>query len=225
VQTGDTAIARVAPIFFGCKVSLPLHRKLRRLSYSAGRPPVRTFAPLGQPKHLSWFKNQRIRLLGFLGFLIAHSAHATQDTPTPGLRMSTKDFLRRFEEIIVHILIGMMIIVIFLATVELGWIIIRDILRPPLFMLEIRDLVEIFGFFLLVLIGIELLETIKAYLIENIIHVDIVIEVALIAIARKIIILDLDKYDGVTLVGIAAIIFSITFAFFAIRRRRSPNLG
>jgi uncharacterized membrane protein (DUF373 family) len=139
--------------------------------------------------------------------------------------MSTKEFLRRFEEIIVHILIGMMIIVIFLATIELGWIIIKDILRPPLFMLEITDLVEIFGFFLLVLIGIELLETIKAYLIENIVHVDIVIEVALIAIARKIIILDLDKYDGVTLVGIAAIIFSITFAFFAIRRRRSPNLG
>jgi uncharacterized membrane protein (DUF373 family) len=120
-------------------------------------------------------------------------------------------------------LIGMMIIVIFLATLELGWIIIKDILRPPLFLLEIRDLVEIFGFFLLVLIGIELLETIKAYLIENIVHVDIVIEVALIAIARKIIILDLDQYDGLTLVGIATIIFSVAFAFFTIRRRCNPN--
>jgi uncharacterized membrane protein (DUF373 family) len=142
---------------------------------------------------------------------------------TPGLPMSTKEFLKRFEELIVHALIGMMIIVIFLATLELGWIIIKDILRPPLFLLEIRDLVEIFGFFLLVLIGIELLETIKAYLVENIVHVDIVIEVALIAIARKIIILDLDKYDGLTLVGIATIIFSVAFAFFTIRRRCSPN--
>lgn len=138
--------------------------------------------------------------------------------------MSTKEFLKRFENVIVHALIGMMMIVIFLATLELGWIIIKDILRPPLFLLEIRDLVEIFGFFLLVLIGIELLETIKAYLIGNVVHVDIVIEVALIAIARKIIILDLDKYDGLMLVGIAAIIFSITFAFFANRRRRSSNL-
>jgi uncharacterized membrane protein (DUF373 family) len=37
------------------------------------------------------------------------------------------------------------------------------------------------------LIGIELLETIKAYLLEKVVHVEIVIEVALIAIARKVI--------------------------------------
>ena len=47
---------------------------------------------------------------------------------------------------------------------------------------------EFVGFFLLVLIGIELLETIKAYLLTNVIHVEIVLEVALIAIARKVII-------------------------------------
>lgn len=134
--------------------------------------------------------------------------------------MNIKEILRRFEHFIVEALIWMMIIVIFLATLELGWIILKDIIRPPVMLLEIRDLVEIFGFFLLVLIGIELLETIKAYLLDNVVHVDIVVEVALIAIARKIIILDLDKYNGVTLIGIAAIIFSVTFAFFAIRRRR-----
>ena len=35
------------------------------------------------------------------------------------------------------------------------------------------------------------------------VHVEIVLEVALIAIARKVIILDLEKYDGVTLIGMA----------------------
>ena len=48
-----------------------------------------------------------------------------------------------------------------------------------------------------------------------------IIIVALIAIARKIIILDLDKYDGVTLVGIAAIIFSITSSGLPLSRAMS----
>jgi uncharacterized membrane protein (DUF373 family) len=128
-------------------------------------------------------------------------------------------FLKKFEHIIVLSLITMMVIVVVLATVELGWIIIRDIVTPPIILLEIDELLEIFGFFLLVLIGIELLETIKAYLLTNVIHVEIVLEVALIAIARKVIILDLNKYDSLTLVGIAALIAAVALAFLVIKRQ------
>jgi uncharacterized membrane protein (DUF373 family) len=127
-------------------------------------------------------------------------------------------FLKQFERIIVHALIVMMIVTVLLATIELGWIIVKDIITPPIILLEIDELLEIFGFFLLVLIGIELLETIKAYLIERVVHVEVVIEVALIAIARKVIILDLEKYESLTLIGIAALILAIGVAIFAIKR-------
>ena len=123
-----------------------------------------------------------------------------------------QSFLKKFERVIVLSLISMMVVVVVLATVELGWIIVRDILTPPVILLEIGELLEIFGFFLLVLIGIELLETIKAYLLTNVIHVEIVLEVALIAIARKVIILDTDKHESLTLVGIAALISSARWA-------------
>ncbi|MGD9115193.1 MAG: phosphate-starvation-inducible PsiE family protein [Desulfobacterales bacterium] len=128
-------------------------------------------------------------------------------------------FLKIFEQVIVVSLIAMMVIVVVLATIELGWIIIRDIFTHPIILLEIDELLEIFGFFLLVLIGIELLETIKAYLATNVIHVEIVLEVALIAIARKVIILDIDKYESLTLVGIAALISAVALAFFVIKRQ------
>jgi len=131
-------------------------------------------------------------------------------------------FLKKFEHIIVLSLITMMVIVVVLATVELGWIIIRDIVTPPIILLEIEELLEIFGFFLLVLIGIELLETIKAYLLTNVIHVEIVLEVALIAIARKVIILDINKYESLTLVGIAALIAAVALAFLVIKRHVKP---
>ena len=128
-------------------------------------------------------------------------------------------FLKKFEHVIVVSLITMMIIVVILATIELGWLIIKDIITPPIILLEIEELLEIFGFFLLVLIGIELLETIKAYLLTNVVHVEIVLEVALIAIARKVIILDLEKYESLTLVGIAAMISAVALAFWVIKRR------
>ena len=91
-------------------------------------------------------------------------------------------------------LVCMMMLVVALATLDLGWIITKDILTPPILLLDLDELLEIFGFFLLILIGVELLETIKAYLRDNIIHVEIVLEVAVIAVARKVIVLDLSKY-------------------------------
>jgi uncharacterized membrane protein (DUF373 family) len=129
------------------------------------------------------------------------------------------NFLRKFEHYIIDALIFMLAFVILISTIELGWIIVKDMIRPPKFFLEIADLKEIFGFFLMVLIGIELLETMKAYVLEKVIHVEIILEVALIAIARKVIILDFEKYDGVTIIGTAALILATAAAFFAVRSR------
>jgi uncharacterized membrane protein (DUF373 family) len=122
------------------------------------------------------------------------------------------DMLKKFEKVITVTLVVLMAIVVLLATIELGWIIIKDIITPPVFLLEIDELLEIFGLFLLVLIGVELLETIKAYLKENVVHIEVVMTVAMIAIARKVIILDVKDLPALTLVGIAAIIVALAAA-------------
>jgi uncharacterized membrane protein (DUF373 family) len=128
--------------------------------------------------------------------------------------------LKNFEKTIIYILIGMMVIVVLISTVELGVLIIKDIFSPPKFWLGIDQLFEIFGFFLILLIGVELLETIKAYLIENVIHSEIVLEVALIAISRKVIILEIKDYDPLTIVGLACLILAIAISYFLIKKCR-----
>lgn len=128
--------------------------------------------------------------------------------------------LRAFEKVIVISLIVMMVVVILLATIELGLIIVRDITTPPYLLLEIDELLDIFGFFLLIVIGVELLETIKAYLAEHVVHTEIVMEVALIAITRKVIILDVKDLPSLTLFGIAAIILALAIAYRLERRTR-----
>jgi uncharacterized membrane protein (DUF373 family) len=72
--------------------------------------------------------------------------------------------LNKFERAIVVFLIAMLAVVVALSALELAWILVKDVASEPLLILEIDELLEVFGFFLLVLIGIELLETIKNYL-------------------------------------------------------------
>jgi uncharacterized membrane protein (DUF373 family) len=137
-----------------------------------------------------------------------------------GDREKVHIMLKKFEKTIIFSLIGMMVLVVLISTVELGVLIIKDIFAPPRYWLGIDQLFEIFGFFLIILIGVELLETIKAYLSENVIHSEIVLEVALIAISRKVIILDVKDYEPLTIVGIASLIFAIAVSYFLIKKCR-----
>jgi len=128
--------------------------------------------------------------------------------------------IKKFEKFLIFSLVVMMAVVLLLATIELGWIIVKDIVTPPLFLLEIDELIEIFGLFMLVLIGIELLETIiKTYLDRSTEHVTIVIAVALIAISRKVIVLGKQEFTGDILLGIAAVIIALAGGYYLIRRR------
>jgi uncharacterized membrane protein (DUF373 family) len=121
--------------------------------------------------------------------------------------------LELFERYIVMGLAALMVMTIAISTFELAWTLFKDLLTPPRFWLEIEELLDIFGLFLLVLLGIELLETLKAYLVEDIVHVEVVMIVAIIAIARKVIILDLQEYDGMKLIGLATILITLAFGY------------
>jgi len=125
-------------------------------------------------------------------------------------------YLEKFERIVTAVLLVMLAVVVVLALIDLGWLLIKDILKPPLFILEVADLLEIFGFFLLVLIGLELLETVKCYYLEGRIELKVIFSVALIAIGRKIIILEPSKYGGMTLIGIGVIILALVAGYYVV---------
>jgi uncharacterized membrane protein (DUF373 family) len=76
--------------------------------------------------------------------------------------------MKKYEKFMIQALMVMMAIVLGLATLDLGWLIIKDITHPPYFLLDVNQLLEIFGLFMLVVIGIELLETImKTYITQG----------------------------------------------------------
>jgi uncharacterized membrane protein (DUF373 family) len=127
-------------------------------------------------------------------------------------------YLKQFERVIVIALMAMLALTIFLSTIELGRLIVKDIMTPP-FLIDVKELLDIFGYFLLVLLGIELIYTLKTYLSDNEIHVEVVFIVALIAIARKVIILDVEELPALTLFGIAAIVIALSAGYYFIKQQ------
>jgi len=117
--------------------------------------------------------------------------------------------IKRWMSFIVLIL---MMIIVMIAIVELGIILYLDIFDPTdddVILLEIVELFKIFGFFFIILIGFELVETVEMYFKENVIHAEVVFLVAVIAVSRKVILLDLEKYDPVAMTGLGLIIFAL----------------
>jgi uncharacterized membrane protein (DUF373 family) len=128
--------------------------------------------------------------------------------------------MKNFERVIVYGLLIMLMLVVLFATVELGYLLAIQSLgrEAPTLLLDFDDLLNIFGFFLLVLIGIELAETIYAYLEEEKIHVEVVFLVAMVAVARKVITLDYMKVTAPTLYGVAAIALALTVGYFLLKK-------
>jgi uncharacterized membrane protein (DUF373 family) len=85
-------------------------------------------------------------------------------------------------------------------------------------LISLNALMGTFGGFLLILIGIELLETIKVYLKQNIVHVEVVILVAIIALARKIVIINVEELSIEVSAGIAALILALGIAYYLIKK-------
>jgi uncharacterized membrane protein (DUF373 family) len=128
-----------------------------------------------------------------------------------------------FEHLIVLVLIALLIIVVGLSAVELAWLLVRDVMSARGVVLDVEQMFELFGFFLLVLIGMELLATLKSYLHERIIHVEVVLEVALVAIAQKIIVLNTSRAGAGSLLGVAALVLSLAAAIWAVRWARRSD--
>jgi uncharacterized membrane protein (DUF373 family) len=135
--------------------------------------------------------------------------------------MTMDTYIEKFEKLVYLILIILLGIVILFSISELIGLIYSGLFVESVYRLDNHELVNLFGFFLLVIIGIELLETLKTYLQENTIHFEIVILVALIAIARKVILLEPDNSNGPLMVGIGVIIIALGATYLLIKKAKS----
>ena len=132
------------------------------------------------------------------------------------------EIVNKFEKGIYALLMIMLMVVLIAAVIDLVWLLITSLIDVSPWLLEAHEMISVLGGFLLVLIGVELLDTIKAYFHENAIHVEIVVLLAIIAIARKVILLDptgMSGIDfGIELMGIGVIVVGLSAGYYLIKK-------
>lgn len=124
--------------------------------------------------------------------------------------------LRRVINFAVRVLAILMTGVILWGVADVIWVLYDRMSTEPYFLLNINDILETFGAFMAVLIAIEIFINITVYLRDDVIHVQIVLATALLAIARKIIVLDTDQLTPEYLYGLAAILLAMCVGYWLI---------
>ena len=131
-----------------------------------------------------------------------------------------------FERLIVMVLLTLLMMVVVWATVMLGIEIVGVLgarmwgvevaasLAASEFFNRLHLLHDVFGAFLLILIGLELMKTVVMYLDQNEIHVEVVLTVAMIAVARHAIDVNLAEIDPMMLFGMGALMVALALGHY-----------
>jgi len=134
------------------------------------------------------------------------------------MALSEKNFVVIFKQIIIAILMLLLAIIIIISTGYVAWSMFdRFVLHYDAENIS-NIIIEILGLFLLVFVSLELFSTFKLYVKEHIVHVEAMLLVTLIAISRKIILLDYTKTSSDTLIGLSALLISIGAAYYLLKK-------
>jgi uncharacterized membrane protein (DUF373 family) len=104
---------------------------------------------------------------------------------------------------------------------DVVYIIYERLLTPPFLLLDINDIFFTFGAFMAVLIAVEIFINIRLYLGTNVFPVQLVVATALMAISRKVIVLDFDTLTPMYLLGIAATTLALGITYWLLSRKNS----
>jgi uncharacterized membrane protein (DUF373 family) len=131
--------------------------------------------------------------------------------------------LRSLIRLAVRAMAVLMTLVIFWGVIDVAWVLYKELRTPPYGLLTINDILATFGAFMAVLIAIEIFVNISIYLRQDVIHVKIVLATALMAIARKVIILDFDKTSPPYIYATAAVVLAMGVAYWLVVRHTEPE--
>jgi uncharacterized membrane protein (DUF373 family) len=131
-------------------------------------------------------------------------------------------WIERFETWINWAVLAMMAVVVLMLVVGFAIDFARDVIAYPTGSITSDQVFAIFGNLLLILIGLELMHTVKVYLVDHTVHVEVILAVALVALARKVIVFNLKDYQG-TVVGLALLIAALAGSHWLLLRRSSED--
>lgn len=121
----------------------------------------------------------------------------------------------------VRLLAVLMALVIVWGVADVILVLYQRLSTEPILLLDYSDLFDVFGAFMLVLISIEIFINIRLYLGSNIIPIQLVVATALMAIARKVIVMDISDTAPLYIFAIAAVVMALGLTYWLVARKDS----
>ncbi|GAA3919521.1 phosphate-starvation-inducible PsiE family protein [Litoribacillus peritrichatus] len=120
----------------------------------------------------------------------------------------------KFEKIILGALLFMMGLLVVAAILEVGLRFFQFLVAKDGFLLNLQEIFTVLGWFLLVLIVLELMASVAAFLKEKVIKVEFMFIVAITAVTRKLVIMDSKETEPFYYLGLAAVILALSIGYF-----------
>ncbi|MBD2579487.1 phosphate-starvation-inducible PsiE family protein [Oscillatoria sp. FACHB-1406] len=138
------------------------------------------------------------------------------------------ELLEGVEVLIAKFLSLVMIVITLLAVYDLCLFLAQTLFYELLYEpqgITKNSLFEAFGLLLNVLIALEILANIAVYLKEHAVQYELVVITSLIAVARKIIIFDLEKKQAIDLIALSVAVLALSTSYFLIRYTNQNSKG
>jgi len=123
------------------------------------------------------------------------------------------DLAHRIIRYAVKTLTFLMVFVILWGILDVIWVLVNKLSTPPYLLLNINDILATFGAFMAVLIAIEIFMNIVMYLESEVIHVRLVLDTAVMAAARKVIVLDFNQMSFTEVFSLSAILAALGLCY------------
>ena len=131
------------------------------------------------------------------------------------------------ERVVVITMIVLLVLVLLVAVVELWGLFVSrtggrlgDIATAQ----DFQDILQnAFGGILVVFVGLELLETMRAYFADHHVRVEVIIFVAIIATGRHIIGLDVHHTEPMTFIGLSTLMLALSGSYFLMKKARKET--
>ena len=126
------------------------------------------------------------------------------------------------EHVVVIAMIVLLVVVLAVAVVELWGLFFSragERMGEVATAADFQDILQnAFGGVLIVFVGLELLETMRAYFADHHVRVEVIIFVAIIATGRHIIGLDAHHTEPLTFIGLSTLMLALSGSYFLLKR-------
>ncbi len=126
-------------------------------------------------------------------------------------------YLRLLQRGIIYFTLLIISILLMLSLIDVFLRLYDGLVNSPLREFIDQQYQELIGLFLMILIGVELLEAVKGFLKTEVLHVELVVLVAIIAISRKVIVWGLTKSTALEMLSLAAMLVALALTYWVIK--------